>query len=165
MMKNNIEKFCFTEENFILAKKIIAKYPEGKKSALLPLLDLAQRQHNGWLSRDVLEYVADYIDLPYITVYQVASFYSMFNLNPIGKYHIQICGTTPCWLKGAKTIMKTCEKITGISAGKTSDDNKFTISEVECLGACVDAPVVQINDDYYENLTEQEIIKLLKELP
>jgi NADH-quinone oxidoreductase subunit E len=132
---------------------------------MLPLLDLAQRQNNGWISTDVMEYVANYISEPYMRVYEVASFYSMYNLKPVGKYHIQVCGTTPCWLRGSGDIMKACEKYSKAECGKTSSDGLFSVSEVECLGACVDAPVIQINDNYYENLDEgkvREIIDMLK---
>ena len=154
--KNN--KFVFDKNNSQKAKKILAKYPEDRqKSAVLPLLDLAQRQNDGWLSVDAIEYVADYISEPYMRIYEIASFYSMFYLKPLGKNHIQVCGTTPCWLKGASDILKACEDQIGIKCGTSSADGKFTISEVECLGACVNAPLVQINDDYYENLTAEKI--------
>jgi NADH-quinone oxidoreductase E subunit len=155
-------QFQFTKENLLLAEKIIAKYPEGKqKSAILPLLDMAQRQNFGFLSKEAMEYVADFISEPYIRVYEVASFYTMFNLKPVGKYHVQICGTTPCWLRGAHDILKSCEKHTGAVCGGTSSDGLFTISEVECLGACRNAPIVQVNDDFYENLDEEKISKLI----
>jgi NADH-quinone oxidoreductase E subunit len=157
--------FSFNKENIQKAKEIIAKYPDGRqKSAILPLLDLAQRQNNGWLSVDAIEHVADYVSEPYMRVYEVASFYSMFYLKPVGKYHIQVCGTTPCWLKGAADILKACEDHIGVKCGNTSKDGKFTISEVECLGACVDAPVVQINDDYYERLAPQKMQIIIDEL-
>jgi NADH-quinone oxidoreductase subunit E len=135
-----------------------------QKSAVLPLLDLAQRQNGGWLSVETIEYIADYIAEPYMRVYEVASFYSMFYLKPIGKYHIQVCGTTPCWLKGANDILKTCEERIGIKCGNTSVDGQFTISEVECLGACVNAPLVQINDDYYEDLTPDKMSDIIDKL-
>ena len=157
--------FSFNKENLSLAKAIIKKYPEGReRSAVLPLLDMAQRQNGGWLSVDVMEYVADMIDTPYIRVYEVATFYSMFNLKPVGKYHIQICGTTPCWLRGAEDIKHACEKSLKIKCKETTKDGLFTLSEVECLGACVNAPVVQINDDYYEDLTPDSMNVLLKKL-
>ena len=164
-MKQKVTKFSFNKENTQKAKEIIAKYPEGKqKSAVLPLLDLAQRQNDGWLSVDAIEYVADYISEPYMRVYEVASFYSMFYLKPVGKYHIQVCGTTPCWLNGASDILKACENHIGIKCGNTSVDGKFTISEVECLGACINAPLVQINDDYYEELNPQKMQAIIEEL-
>ncbi|HJK85870.1 MAG TPA: NADH-quinone oxidoreductase subunit NuoE [Candidatus Megaira endosymbiont of Stentor roeselii] len=157
--------FSFNKENIKKAKGILAKYPDGRqKSAVLPLLDLAQRQNGGWLSVEAIEYVADYISEPYMRVYEVASFYSMFYLKPVGKYHIQVCGTTPCWLKGAEDILQTCEKRIGIKCGNTSADGRFTISEVECLGACVNAPLVQINDDYYEDLTPDKMNDIIDKL-
>lgn len=155
-------KFSFTDKNKKKAEEILSKYPKGKKSALLPLLDLAQRQAGGWLPAKALEYVADYINLPYIKIHEVASFYSMFNLTPVGKYHIQICGTTPCWLRGAKDIITACEKITNLKSGETNSE--FTITEVECLAACVNAPVAQINDDYYEDLTENKIKEIIEKI-
>lgn len=160
--KNKKMDFKFNEVNSQLAEKICAKY-EYKKSALIPLLDLAQRQNNNWLSSDVIKYISYYIDLPYIRVYEVASFYTMFNLNPVGKYHIQVCGTTPCWLRGAETVKKFFEKKLNVSCGDTTSDKLFTLSEVECLGACTNAPVAQINDDYYENLDEDKIDKILRQ--
>jgi NADH-quinone oxidoreductase subunit E len=161
-----IEVFSFTEENLIKAKTILEKYPEERKqSASLPLLDLAQRQNNGWLSVACIEYVASMISMPYMRLYEVASFYTMFNLKPVGKYHIQVCGTTPCWLNGAAEIKSICEGLTGSKTGHgCSEDGLFSISEVECLGACVNAPIVQINDDYYENLDEAKISDLINRL-
>jgi NADH-quinone oxidoreductase subunit E len=158
-----MEKFEFNKANLTKAKKILAKYPQGReKSALLPLLDMAQRQNDGWISVEALEYVSDFIGIPYIRAYEVASFYTMFNLKPVGKYHIQVCGTTPCWLRGSDKIMKAIEKQTKLKSGETN--SKYTISEVECLGACRNAPIVQINDDYYEDLNERAIKKVLEEL-
>ena len=160
-MSNKQDNFAFSTSNLEKAKEIIAQYPEGRQaSAVLPLLDLAQRQNQGWLSVAAIEYIAKFLDMPYMRAYEVATFYTMFNLKPVGKYHLQVCGTTPCWLKGAAEIIKECEKHTKTKCGHTSDDGMFTISEVECLGACVNAPVVQVNDDYIEDLTP----KLVKEL-
>ena len=159
------EKFVFNKENLNKAKDVVAKYPKGRqKSALLPLLDLAQRQNGGWISKAAIEYIADYISEPYMRVYEVVTFYSMYNTKPVGKYHIQVCGTTPCWLRGAEDIMRSCEKSAKTKCGEISKDGLFTISEVECLGACVDAPVVQINDDYYENLDSQKMEVIIKNL-
>ncbi len=141
------------------------KYPEGcQTSAVLPLLDLAQRQCGGWLPQDALEVVAHILRMPFIRIHEVASFYSMFNLKPVGKFHVQVCGTTPCWLKGAEEIKTTCEQYLGIQMGQTSADGQFTLTEVECLGACINAPVMQIQDDYYENLTPESTVDLLKTL-
>lgn len=157
--------FEFTADNIKRAENIVAKYPEGRqKSALLPLLDIAQRQNGGWLSTPTIEYVANYLSLPYIRAHEVASFYTMFNLKPVGKYHIQICGTTPCWLCGSDDITKNFEKETGAKKGGTSEDGLFTITEVECLGACTNAPMVQINDDYHENLTKETVQDLVAKM-
>ncbi len=163
-MSINKEQFAFNKDNLKKAQEIVAKYPDGRqKSAMLPLLDIAQRQNGGWLSVPAIEYVANYISEPYMRAYEVASFYTMYNLKPVGKYHIQVCGTTPCWLRGAGEIMETCEKLTKAKCGETSKDGMFTISEVECLGACVNAPIVQINDDYYEDLDSKKMGDLIKE--
>ncbi len=164
-MKKETSKFSFDKENLQKAEKIMKKYPKNQQqSAVLPLLDMAQRQNGGWLSIEAMEYVADLILQPYMRVYEVASFYSMFYLKPVGKYHIQICGTTPCYLRGAADILKTCEQEIAIDCGKTSKDKKFTISEVECLGACINAPIVQINDDYYEDLTPEKMKNIIHKL-
>lgn len=155
--------FSFNEANLQAAQKILQKYPKDRaKSAVLPLLDMAQRQNNGWLSVAAMEYVANFISQPYIKIYEIVTFYSMFNIKPVGKYHIQVCGTTPCWLKGAGNILKEVEKLTGSKLGQTSDDGLFTISEVECLGACRNAPVVQINDDFYEDLDSDKLESIIK---
>lgn len=160
-----ITAFKFNTSNLSKAKEIIAKYPKGRqRSAILPLLDLAQRQNNNWLSKEAIEYVADMIQTPHIRAYEVVTFYTMFNTKPVGKYHLQVCGTTPCWLRGAADIMDTCEKHLKIKCGETTKDGCFTLSEVECLGACVDAPVVQINDDFFENITPESMRKKLDEL-
>lgn len=158
-------EFCFSKENTKRAEQIIARYPEGKQaSAVIALLDIAQRQAEGWLPVHVIEYVADYLSMPYMRVYEVASFYTMFNLKPVGKFHVQVCGTTPCYLRGAGEIISACKKHLNLTNNNTSADNLFTVSEVECLGACVNAPIVQINDDYYEDLTPESTIELLEKL-
>lgn len=157
--------FRFNEENLEKSTKIIAKYPkERSKSAVMPLLDLAQRQNNNYISKEVIEYLADLLDLPVIHIYEVASFYSMYNLNPVGKYLIQICGTTPCMLCGSKKITESIKNHLKIEMNQTTKDNMFTLKEVECLGACVNAPMIQINDDYYEKLDEERVVEILKEL-
>lgn len=157
--------FAFTPENIEKAKNIISNYPEKRqRSAILPLLDMAQRQNSGWLPPEAIEYVADFLNIEHIKAFEVASFYTMFNLKPVGKYHIQICGTTPCWLRGADKIMQSCEKELKIKCKETTEDKNFTLSEVECLGACVNAPIVQINDDYYEDLSEDSMISILRKL-
>jgi NADH-quinone oxidoreductase subunit E len=145
--------FDFTEENLERAKAHIAKYPAGRQaSAVLPLLDLAQRQHSGWLPRAAMDRVAELLEMAPIRVYEVATFYTMFNLRPVGRYLLQACTTTPCWLRGSEQVVSTCETKLGISVGGTTPDGLFTLVEVECLGACVNAPVLQVNDDFYEDL-------------
>ncbi len=162
---NASNDFAFSEQNIVKAKQIIAKYPEGRQqSALLPLLDIAQRQNDGWLSRNVLDYIADFLSIPPVKVYEVASFYTMFNLKPVGKHLIQVCRTTPCWLRGSDKITNACKNKLGISKGETTQDKQFTLVEVECLGACVNAPMVQINDDYYEDLTPEIIEQIIDDL-
>ncbi len=158
--------FAFTPENMAKAKAYIAKYPDGRQaSAVLPLLDLAQRQHDNWLPRAAMDYVADLLSMPPIRVYEVASFYTMFNLRPVGKHFFQICTTTPCWLRGSDEVVKACQKKLGIGIGETTPDKQFTLTEVECLGACVNAPVIQVNDDFYEDLdaaSTEALIEALK---
>lgn len=157
-------------------REIIARYPAGKqRSATMPLLDLAQRQvaqdgaqanppYGGWIPRAAMDEIARILDIPPIKVYEVATFYSMYNLEPVGKYLVQMCTTTPCMLCGSGDIVKSCETHLGIHTGETTRDGLFTLVEVECLGACVNAPMVQINDDYFEDLTPQRMTGLLDDL-
>src|ERR1700679_444234 len=157
--------FSFTPENLTRAKAIIAKYPAGRQaSAVIPLLDIAQRQSGNWLPREAMDYVAGMLEMPRIRVYEVATFYTMFNKDKVGKSFIQICTTTPCWLRGSADIQKVCRDRLRICNGETTADGKFTVVEVECLGACVNAPMVQINDDYYEDLTPEIMGKLIDDL-
>lgn len=157
--------FSFTSENLEKAKKIIAKYPEGRQaSATIPLLDIAQRQNGNHLSLEAMNYVADLLETPRISIYETANFYTMFNKEVVGKHHVQVCTTTPCWLRGSGAIEKACHDKLGIHAGETTEDGKFTLSRVECLGACVNAPMVQINDDFYEDLTPETMAKILEDL-
>ena len=157
--------FEFTSENLNRAKAIIGKYPDGRQqSALLPLLDLAQRQHDNWLPRAAMDYVADLLEVPPIRAYEVASFYTMFNKAPVGRHFIQVCTTTPCWLCGSNDLLKAIKDKTGAGVGETSADGTVTVVEVECLGACVNAPMVQINDDYYEDLDYQRMGELIDTL-
>ena len=159
---NEKDLFEWSETNFLKVKKIIEKYPSGRKqSAVIPLLDLAQRQNKGWLNKKALEKVAETLSMSFIRVLEVATFYSMFNLKPIGKNYIQICRTTPCWLRGSDKLLNIAKEVTGCSLGETSEDKKFTVVEVECLGACCNAPMVQINDDYFEDLNEDNFKRLL----
>lgn len=159
------ETFAFNAEYEARAQTIIGRYPEGRQqSAVIPLLDLAQRQAGGWLPTHVIEYVASYLEMPKIRVLEVASFYSMFNLEPVGEHFIQLCRTTPCWLRGSEDLRAAAKEVTGCGLGETSEDGKFTVVEVECLGACCNAPMVQINDDYYEDLTAESFKSVLEAL-
>jgi NADH-quinone oxidoreductase E subunit len=147
------ESFEFTPENLAKANAYIAKYPKGRQaSAVLPLLDLAQRQSGNWLPRAAMDTVARLLDMAPIRVYEVATFYLMFNLRPVGKHFFQICTTTPCWLRGSDEVVEACHRKLGIGIGETTADGQFTLTEVECLGACVNAPIIQVNDDFYEDL-------------
>jgi NADH-quinone oxidoreductase subunit E len=164
------EGFAWTDANAKAAKEIVARYPEGRQmSASIPLLDLAQRQvgaetgTQGWLPIPVMEFVARELDMPYVRILEVATFYTMFNLAPVGKFHVQVCGTTPCMLRGSDDVFKACAK-RGLKKGHTTEDGLFTLTEVECLGACANAPMVQINDDNYEDLTEESMAAILDAL-
>ena len=158
------DSFAFTPENMDWAAAQIAKYPEGRQaSAVLPLLWQAQKQGGGWLSEPAIRCVADMLDMPYMRALEVATFYSMFNLSPVGKYFVQLCGTTPCWLRGADDLKAVCRRQIG-EPGDISEDDKLSWIEVECLGACVNAPMVQINDDFYEDLTADTFERLLEDL-
>ncbi|WP_293944652.1 NAD(P)H-dependent oxidoreductase subunit E [Sphingomonas sp.] len=162
--------FAFTPAHKKAADEILARYPEGRQqSGTIPLLDLAQRQvgeetnTQGWLPIPVIEYVAAYLDLPPVRLLEVATFYSMFNLAPVGRYHVQVCGTTPCMLRGSDDLFAACAA-RGMKKGHTTGDGLFTLTEVECLGACANAPMVQINDDNYEDLTKDSMAAVLDAL-
>ncbi len=157
------ESFEFTEENLEWAKLTIAKYPEGKQaSAVIPLLWRAQEQHDGWVSEPALRYIGDMLDMPYIRVYEIATFYTMFQLSPVGKKaHIQVCGTTPCMLRGAEDLKDICKHKIADHPHELSEDGNFSWEEVECLGSCVNAPMVQIWKDTYEDLTPESFQALL----
>jgi NADH-quinone oxidoreductase subunit E len=164
------EGFRWTDENARKAREIVARYPEGRQmSAVIPLLDLAQRQvgsetdTQGWLPIPVMEFVAKELDTSYIRVLEVATFYTMFNLAPVGRFHVQVCGTTPCMLKGSDDVFAACYK-RGLRKDHTTEGGLFTLSEVECLGACANAPMVQINDDNYEDLTQESMGAILDAL-
>ncbi len=145
--------FLLTPENRERAERIIARYPRGRQhSAIIPLLDLAQRQNGGWLSREAIVHVAALVSMAPMRALEVATFYTMFNLKPVGRHLIQVCRTTPCWLRGSDELTETCRRKLGIGLTETTADGMFTLVEVECLGACVNAPVVQVNDDLYEDL-------------
>jgi NADH-quinone oxidoreductase subunit E len=161
--------FAWTPANAKEAARIIALYPEKRQaSAVMPLLWLAQGQMaaetgSAWLPVPVIEYVANQLGMPYIRVYEVASFYTMYNLAPVGRFHVQVCGTTPCLLRGSDGVMRAC-KDKGLKKGANTHDGLFTLSEVECLGACANAPMVQINDDNYEDLTYDSMMAILEAL-
>lgn len=159
------DSFEFSPETLEIAKKYMAKYPEGRQaSAVLPLLDLGQRQNGGWASDGVIDAVAALLDMPRIRVVEVASFYTMINTEPVGKYLLQFCTTTPCWLRDSDAVVNATREHLGIDFGETTEDKLFTMREVECLGACVNAPIVQINDDMYEDLTGPQMIAVLDAL-
>ena len=162
--------FAWTDANAAKQAEIIGRYPPGRQhSAILPLLDLAQRQvgaetsTQGWLPVPVIEFVARQIDMPYIRALEVATFYTMFNLAPVGRFHVQVCGTTPCMLRGSDDVFQAC-KDKGLKKGHTTADGLFTLSEVECMGTCANAPMVQINDDNYEDLTYESTAAILDAL-
>lgn len=161
--------FMFSEHNEEEAKRIIAKYPAGRQqAAVIPLLMMAQRQHDNWLPQAAIEYVAALLDMPKIRVMEVASFYTMYNLKPMGRYHIQCCTTTPCWLRGSDEVMRACQETLGIRNGETSADGMFTLNEVECLGACVNAPMMEVTssqmDVYYEDLSYDSTKRIIQSL-
>lgn len=168
------KEFAFRDMSRV--DEILSRYPKGKqRSATMPLLDLAQRQvaedgaaanppYGGWIPRAAMDKISEIVDVPPIKVYEVASFYSMYNLEPVGKYLVQMCTTTPCMLCGSGDIVKTCEDHLGIHTGESTKDGLFTLMEVECLGACVNAPMVQVNDDYFEDLTPDSMKQLLEDL-
>ena len=163
--ENLNETFEWSGINYSKIKKIIKIYPSGKQhSAVIPILDLAQRQNEGWLSKNAIEKVAETLSMSYIRVLEIATFYSMFNLEPVGKNFVQICRTTPCWLRGSDKLSEVAKEFSGCNLGETTKDKKFTFVEVECLGACCNAPMVQINDDYYEDLDENTFKKILLDI-
>jgi NADH-quinone oxidoreductase subunit E len=158
------KKFAFTAENLDWAKEQVKKYPEGRQvSAVIPILWRAQEQAGGWVPEAAIRYVAEFLDMAPIRVLEIATFYTMFNLEPIGRYHVQLCGTTPCELRGADELKKVCRQKIGDPHHRTVD-GKFSWIEVECLGACVNAPMVQINADYYEDLTAESFARILDQL-
>jgi NADH-quinone oxidoreductase subunit E len=158
------EAFAFAPENLRWAKAQLKKYPEGRQaSAVIPLLWRAQEQCGGWLPEPALRYIADMLGLAYIRIYEIATFYTMFNLAPVGRHYVQVCGTTPCWLRGAEELKSVCRKLIG-EPGHVTEDGLFCWTEVECLGACVNAPMVQINRHYYEDLTPSSLERVLGDL-
>ena len=162
---SEIDSFEFTGEALAKAQRIVARYPEGRQqSAVIPLLDLAQRECGGWLPTPAIEHIAAYLGMAKIRVLEVASFYSMFYLEPVGRNLVQLCRTTPCWLRGSDDLRATAREVTGCGLGETSADGAFTVVEVECLGACCNAPMVQINDEFYEDLTPDSFRAVLEAL-
>jgi NADH-quinone oxidoreductase subunit E len=162
--ENQPDDFAFTKENISWAKEQIAKYPKGRQaSAIIPLLWQAQKQSGGWLPEPAIRYVAEFLDMPHMRAMEVATFYTMFNLEPVGEHFVQLCGTTPCWLRGADNLKNVCRKIIG-EQNAVTEDGKLSWLEVECLGACVNAPMVQINDNFYEDLTAEWFEKILLDL-
>ena len=159
---NQPKEFKFSDINLKKAEEILKRYPEkNKKSAVMPFLYLAQKQNNNWIPLSALKYIAKYLEMPYIKVYEVATFYSMYNLSPVGEKFIQVCTTTPCMLRGAYKLVDECKKKVSKEQNKLSNDGKCSWTEVECLGACVNGPLVQINDDYYEDLDQDKISKII----
>ncbi len=159
------EEFKFTDKNLLFSKNILKKYPEkNKKSAVMPLLYLAQKQNENWIPLAAMKYIAKYLSISYINVYEVATFYTMYNLSPVGKYFIQVCTTSPCLIRGADKIVKACKEKISVTENTISKNGKCSWMEVECLGACVSSPMMQINQDYYEDLDEKNTIEILDSL-
>ena len=163
--KEQPDHFKFTDENFKSAEKAILNYPKGKqKSAVMALLYIAQRQNNNWIPLAAMKYIAKILEMPYIKVYEVATFYSMYNLAPVGKYFFQVCTTTPCMIKDAYKLVDVCKNKISENESEISSDGSCSWMEVECLGACVNAPMVQINEDYYEDLDAPKLEKIIDQI-
>ena len=159
---NQPDEFKFTDENLKKTKDILQRYPEkNKKSAVMPLLYLAQAQNDNWLPLAALKYIGKFLSIPYISVYEVATFYTMYNLAPVGKNFIQVCTTTPCLIQGANKIVKLCKEKISVNENEVSKNGNCSWMEVECLGACVNGPMIQVNNDYYEDLDEESMTKIL----
>tara|TARA_A100001011_G_scaffold168522_1_gene177463 strand:- start:6 stop:614 length:609 start_codon:yes stop_codon:yes gene_type:complete len=163
--KDQPENFEFNSSSLEAANKIISRYPNGKQqSAVMALLYIAQKQNNNWIPLAAMKYVAKFLDMPYIKVYEVATFYSMFNLSPVGKYFIQVCTTTPCMIRGASKLVEACKEKISEKESELSPEKNCSWIEVECLGACVTAPMMQINDDYYEDLDKEKTLEILNKI-
>ena len=161
--KDQPETFKFNDKSIEIAKKIISNYPEGKQqSAVMALLYIAQRQNNNWIPLSAMKYIAKFLNISYIKVYEVATFYTMYNLAPVGEYFFQVCTTTPCMLRGAYKLVDVCKNKISEKENEISKDGKISWIEVECLGACVNAPMIQINDDYFEDLDEKKLEKIIE---
>jgi len=162
--KNQPEKFEFNENNLRISKEIISKYPDGKQqSAVMSLLYLVQNQNQNWIPLAAMKYIGKLLNMPYIKVYEVATFYSMYNLSPVGKYFYQVCTTTPCMLRGANKLVEACKEKISKNENEISEDGSCSWVEVECLGACVNAPMIQINENYYEDLSKEKLLKIIDE--
>jgi NADH-quinone oxidoreductase subunit E len=163
--KEQPNTFEFNKKNLETAKKVISNYPEDRQqSAVMSLLYLAQRQNDNWIPLIAMKYIAKFLDIPYIKVYEVATFYTMYNLAPVGKYFFQVCTTTPCMIRGAYKLVDVCKKKISENESQISKDGKSSWMEVECLGACVNAPMLQINDDYFEDLDSKKLEKIIDKI-
>ena len=163
--KDQPDKFKFNQENLNLANKIVLNYPSGKKkSAVMALLYIAQKQNDNWIPLAAMKYIAKFLDISYINVYEVATFYSMYNLKPVGKYFVQICTTTPCMIRGAYKLVDVCKRNISEKENELSSNKNCSWTEVECLGACISAPMAQINDDYYEDLNMKQFEDIIKDI-
>ena len=163
--KEQPDIFEFNSENLLVVKKIIESYPKGKQqSAVMALLYLVQRQNNNWIPLVAMKYIANLLEMPYIKVYEVATFYSMYNLSPVGNYFIQVCTTTPCMISGAYKLVEACKEKISDKEKELSKDKSCSWMEVECLGACVNGPVMQINDDYFEDLDKEKTMKIIDQI-
>ena len=159
------DNFSFSNENLLKAKDIVKMYPKNyRESSIMPLLSMAQSQNDGWLPKKAIEYVSKFLNVPEMKVLEIATFYSMYNLSPVGKHHIEICTTSPCMIRGSDNLLEKLKNWIGINTGEITDDNKFSLNRVECLGACVNAPVVKINENYYEDLDLQSFEELINKL-
>ncbi len=159
------DNFSFSNENILKARDIVKMYPKNyRESSIMPLLSMAQTQNDGWLPKKAIEYVSKFLNVPEMKVLEIATFYSMYNLSPVGKHHIEICTTSPCMLRGSDNLLEKLKNWIGINTGEITDDNKFSLNRVECLGACVNAPVVKINENYYEDLDLQSFEELINKL-
>lgn len=159
------KEFSFTKDNLKIVAQIMKKYPKNyPESSIMPLLDLAQKQNNGWIPKKAIEFISGFLQISEIKVLEIATFYSMYNLCPVGKYHVEVCTTTPCMLRGSEKILEKCKSYLNVNVGNVTDDCNFSLIEVECLGACVNAPVVKIGDNYYEDLDDSSIEKILNNL-
>ena len=163
--KDQPESFEFNQVSLKTANSIISRYPEGKQqSAVMSLLYIAQKQNNNWIPLAAMKYIAKFLNMPYIKVYEVATFYSMYNLSPVGKYFVQVCTTTPCMIRGANYLVEACKEKISKNENELSSNKNCSWMEVECLGACVTAPMMQINDDYYEDLNKEKSLEILDKI-